>query len=90
MAEVRAAIDDIDRELVALLRRRLDFIEAAARIKPARALVRDEVRKAAVIANAVAEAERLNLPAALVEDLYERLVEFSIAHEFDRFDALNG
>ena len=44
MAEVRAGVDALDRELVALLRRRFDYMDAAARIKPERGQVRDEAR----------------------------------------------
>lgn len=90
MPEVRANIDALDRAIVRLLRQRLDFIEAAARIKQDRNAVRDEARKADVINKAKAEAERIGLPTDLVELLYEHLVEYSIAHEFVRFDALRG
>ena len=56
MAEVRAGVDAVDRELVALLARRFGYMDAAARIKPTRSAVRDEARKAQVIANARREA----------------------------------
>jgi isochorismate pyruvate lyase len=86
MAEVRAGVDRLDRELVALLARRFAYMDAAARIKPARNAVRDEDRKAQVIAQARAEAERLGLPADAIADLWERLVEASIAYELAAFD----
>lgn len=86
MPEVRAGVDQVDRELVALLARRFGYMDAAARIKPERGLVRDEPRKAQVIANVRAEAERLNLPAERLADMWDRLVEHSIAHEFEMFD----
>lgn len=86
MAEVRAGVDATDRDLVALLRRRFDFMEAAARIKPDRAAVRDEPRKAEVIANAAAAAQAAELPVGLASALWDILVEASIAHELDRFD----
>lgn len=86
MTEVRAGVDALDRELVALLARRFAYMDAAARIKPERGHVRDEGRKAEVIANACAEAERLGLPGAAIADLWERLVEASIAYELAAFD----
>lgn len=86
MTEVRAGVDQVDRELVALLARRFGYMDAAARIKPERGLVRDEPRKAQVIANVRIEAERLGLPAERLADLWDRLVEHSIAHEFEEFD----
>lgn len=87
MGEVRAAIDALDREIVALLGRRMRWIEAAGRIKPARGAVRDQWRKDDVHAKVRAEAERHNFPAGLLFDLYETLMEGSIAHEFEVFDA---
>ncbi|WP_420141554.1 chorismate mutase [Sphingomonas sp.] len=90
MAEVRAGVDALDRELVTLLTRRFGYMRAAARIKPERHMVRDEARKAEVIANAGAHAERLGLPRQAIEQLWETLVEASIAYEAERFDALRG
>jgi isochorismate pyruvate lyase len=87
MAEVRAGVDALDLELVALLRRRFDYMDAAARIKPARGAVRDETRKAQVIANARAAAEASGLPGAAIAELWDRLVEASIAYELAAFDA---
>ncbi|WP_255602440.1 chorismate mutase [Glacieibacterium megasporae] len=89
MTEVRAGVDAIDRELVAVLRRRFDFMLAAARIKPDRTAVRDEPRKAEVIANAVREAAAAELPDGLAATLWEALVEASIAYELKTFDARN-
>ena len=45
MAEVRVGVDQVDRELVALLVRRFGYMDAAARIKTDRGTVRDEARK---------------------------------------------
>ncbi len=90
MAEVRAGVDQVDRELVALLVRRFGYMDAAARIKPARGAVRDEARKAVVIAAAEAEAVAAGLPARTIADLWERLVELSIAHELAAFDRRVG
>ncbi|KQT31886.1 chorismate mutase [Sphingomonas sp. Leaf412] len=86
MAEVRAGVDQVDRELVALLRRRFDYMDAAARIKPERGHVRDEARKAQVIANARAAAEAVGVPGDAVAAMWETLVEASIAYELDAFD----
>ena len=86
MAEVRAGVDAIDRQLVELLRVRFGYMDAAARIKPERGMVRDEGRKAQVITQARAHAAQLGVPEAVVADLWERLVEASIAHELAAFD----
>lgn len=86
MIEVRAGVDQVDRELVALLVRRFAYMDAAARIKPTRAAVRDEARKAQVIANARTAAEAAGLPGDVIAALWDQLVEASIAYEFDAFD----
>ena len=87
MAEVRAGVDQVDRELIALLARRFAYMDAAARIKPARAQVRDEARKAQVVANARVAAKSAGLPADVVAQLWDALVEASIAYELEAFDA---
>lgn len=87
MAEIRAGVDQVDRELVALLARRFAYMDAAARIKPTRDAVRDEARKRQVIANVRDHARAAGLPEAALAELWDRLVEASIAYEFDRYDA---
>jgi isochorismate pyruvate lyase len=88
MVEVREGVDATDRELVALLDKRFGYMRAAARIKQSRDAVRDEERKASVIAAAVAEAETRGVPADVVADIWERLVEGSIAYEFTEWDRI--
>jgi isochorismate pyruvate lyase len=86
MTEVRAGVDQVDRELFAMLRRRFDYMDAAARIKTERGLVRDEARKAQVIANARSAAEALGMPGEAITALWDQLVEASIAYELESFD----
>ena len=86
MAEVRAGVDSVDRELVGLFAERFRFMDAAARIKPARNQVRDEPRKRQVIENAQAQAQALGLDPAIIALLWETLVEASIAHELEKWD----
>lgn len=86
MAEVRAGVDEIDRQLSALIATRFRLMDAAARIKPERGQVRDEARKARVIVNARANAAAHGWPPPAAAALWEVLVEASIAYEFDAFD----
>lgn len=86
MAEVRAGVDQVDRELIALLRRRFDYMDAAARIKPERHMVRDEGRKAQVIANARTHAAAAGLPEKEIGEIWDALVEASIAYELAQYD----
>ena len=86
MIEVRVGVDATDRELIALLARRFGYMRAAARIKSERGAVRDEARKAQVIENAVEDAKAQGIPAEVIGDIWERLVEGSIAYELTHWD----
>ncbi len=88
MTQVRAGVDEVDRQLVALLARRFGYMDAAARIKPTRGAVRDEWRKADVKAKVDAAAAAKGVDRALAERLYEDLIETSIAHELARWDLI--
>ena len=90
MNEVRGGVDAVDRDLIALLARRFDYMRAAARIKTTREAVRDEARKAAVIAAARTEARRHRLPDTAIAEIWERLVEASIEFELAEWDRLRG
>jgi isochorismate pyruvate lyase len=87
MRQVRDAIDGLDTLIVSLLAERMRYIEAAARIKPRRDTVRDEIRKAEVIAHAVKVANDRGFPPRIAYRLYDLLVESSIEHELEAFDA---
>lgn len=90
MADVRSGVDALDRELVELLARRFGYMRAAARIKPSRDQVRDEARKAEVIAAAQKAAVELGVPETLVAEFWEELVETSIAYEMREWDRLRN
>lgn len=90
MTEVRAGVDAVDARLVALIAERMRWMDAAARIKPERGLVRDETRKAQVLGNVRALAVAEGLEPAVAEALWEVLVEASIAYELRVWDGLRG
>ena len=90
MAEVRTGVDEVDRQIVALLARRFGYMDAAARIKPDRGAVRDEWRKADVKAKVDAAGGAAGVDRALLDRLYEDLIETSIAYELEVFDRTRG
>ena len=90
MIEVRAGVDQVDRELVALLVRRFGYMDAAARIKADRTAVRDEARKAEVLDNVAREAGAAGLDPARLRAVWNELVEQSIAHEAIEWDRLRA
>ena len=82
MADIRAGIDQIDDDLVRLFAERAKYIDRAAEIKaeidlPARITPRVEE----VVTNVRAHAETYGLPPDLVEKLWRRLIDWSIARE---------
>ena len=90
MAEVRNGVDRLDEQIVTLLSERFRYMDAAARIKPERSAVRDEWRKADVLAKVAASARMEIGPVERIVSLYDALVESSIAYEFDRYDETRG
>lgn len=82
MADVRLGIDGLDEELVRLFAERAAYIDAAARIKagidwPAR--IDDRVEQ--VVANVRRHALTYGLPPDMLEKLWRRLIDWSIARE---------
>ncbi len=86
MADVREGVDDVDRQIVSLLVRRFGYMDAAARIKQERETVRDEKRKAQVLDNVRQLGKDTGLPDGLTDELWENLIERSIAYEFVEWD----
>ena len=82
MTELRAEIDRLDQELVALFAQRVGYIDRAAQIKsniglPARITPRVEE----VVANVRRHAEAHGLPPDNLEKLWRKLIDWSIERE---------
>ncbi len=88
MAELRAGIDRIDREIVALLAERFGYVRQAAQIKRERSQIVDSARIEDVVAKTTALAEGLGLAPELVESLYRLMIDRFIALEAVEFDRL--
>lgn len=90
MREVRIGVDTTDRELIELLDRRFGYMRAAARIKEDRNVVRDEARKSEVVENARQDAHARDLPAQKIAEIWDLLVETSIAYELAEWDRIRA
>jgi isochorismate pyruvate lyase len=86
MADVRVGVDALDRALVALLAERQRYMDAAARIKPTRDLVRDDARIEEVVERVKAAATKAGLSHDIAEPVWRLLIERCIAHELEAFD----
>lgn len=85
MADIRAQIDRLDEDLVRLFGERAAYIDRAAEIKAAVDLpARIESRVEEVVANVRRHAATYDLPPDLVEKLWRRLIDWSIAREESR------
>ena len=90
MAEVRRGVDALDRALVQLLAERQGYMDAAARIKPSRAVVHDAARIEDVVAKVKVTATRVGLAHDIAEPVWRTLIDRCIAHEFAVWDQLNA
>lgn len=90
MTGVRAGVDEIDRMLVALIARRQGYMDAAARIKTDRGVVRDEARINEVLAKVKVEAARQRLDWSIAEPVWREMMERCIAYEFGVWDELRA
>jgi isochorismate pyruvate lyase len=82
MADIRAEIDRVDEELVRLFADRAGYIDRAGVIKTDLHLpARIEGRVEQVVQNVRRHAVTYGLPPELVEKLWRRLIDWSIARE---------
>ncbi len=82
LSEVRAGIDALDDEIVALLARRVRYIERAAALKPAAGETAEAPdRRRQVMQRVDAAALREGLPPDLAAILWTTMIEWAIAHE---------
>jgi isochorismate pyruvate lyase len=86
MAEVRVGVDALDRALVLLLAERQCYMDAAARIKPHRGVVRDVPRIEDVVAKVKVAATQAGLSHAIAEPVWRTLVDRCIAYEYSAWD----
>lgn len=90
MEDVRAGVDALDRELVALLAKRQGYMEAAARIKPAFDDVRVPWRIEDVVAKVLEEARNQGLSERIAEPVWRVLIEQCIEHEGEAWRTLRA
>ena len=90
MAELRAEIDLLDRNIVDMLSIRKTYMEQAADIKQSRDTVRDNDRVEEVVAKVTAHAIKCGADPELVSGLYRTMIEWSINYEFGKFDELKS
>src|ERR1700709_1614432 len=85
--EIRAGMDAIDREIVALIANRVAYVRAAAAFKTSSANVAAPERVAAVLKTHRQWAEAKGLNGEIIEGLYRDLVAYSVSEEHKQWEA---
>ncbi|MBD1917994.1 MULTISPECIES: isochorismate lyase [Cyanophyceae] len=81
MAEIRAEIDRLDRQVIALLGQRFAYVKAASQFKTSETAVKAPDRFQAMLQQRRAWAEEEGLNGDAIEALYRDLVNHFIAEE---------
>lgn len=81
MAEIRAEIDRLDRQVISLLGQRFAYVKAAAKFKTSAATVKAPERFEAMLQQRRLWAEEKGLNADAIAALYRDLVNHFIAEE---------
>lgn len=85
LAQVRVAIDRIDRDLIALLAERGRYVREAARFKTSEGAVRAADRVQEVIARARSTAKEFGADPSLAERVYRAMIEAFIEAELEEW-----
>ncbi|MBD2580473.1 isochorismate lyase [Oscillatoria sp. FACHB-1406] len=81
MTEIRAEIDRLDRQVIALLGQRFEYVKAASQFKTSEMAVRAPERLEAMLEERRAWAEEEGLNADAIAKMYRDLVESFIEEE---------
>ena len=88
--EIRAGMDAIDREIVALIANRVAYVRAAAAFKTSSANVAAPDRVAAVLKTRREWAEAKGLSGEVIESLYRDLVTYCVSEEHKQWLATHS
>lgn len=87
MADIRAAIDQLDRQVIELLGQRFAYVKAASQYKTSEASVKAPERLQAMLQQRREWADAVGLSPDAIEKLYRDLVNHFIAEEMKAWKA---
>ncbi len=87
MDDIRAEIDHLDRQVIALLGQRFAYVKAASRFKTSETGVRAPDRFEAMLRQRRAWAEQEGLTLDAIEQMYRNLVTYFIDEEMKHWKA---
>ena len=85
LADIRAEIDRIDQQIIALIAERAAYVQAAARFKTSETAVRADDRYQAMLQRRRAWAQARSLDPDVIEQVYRTLVDHFIAQELQQW-----
>lgn len=83
MAEIRAEVNAIDHEIIALLGRRLDYVRAAVRHKPDEQSIRNPDHWDRFFAQRRGWARDAGYDPDVIEAIYRRLYDYTVEVQLD-------
>ena len=89
IADVRGAIDDLDRRIVRLIGQRARYVSVAAHFKTGEASVRAPERQKAMLEERRRWAEEEDLSPDVIEKIYRDLVSYFVTRELDDWTSSN-
>lgn len=81
MGEIREAIDSLDSQLVKLIAKRSEYVNAAVKFKNSQSSVRDDERVKQVLLSKRILAEENGISPDLIESIYRTMIDFFINEE---------
>ena len=87
LADVRQAIDALDRQIVPLLVARSTYVARAGQLKSQKDMVVDPARIEAVVAKARDLALSLGGNGAVIEDIYRKMIDAFITFETKEWES---
>lgn len=88
LQEIRDEIDALDRQVIALLGRRFDYVKAASALKTSEAAVRAPQRLSLMLEQRREWAQQAGLNPDVIEKMYNDLVNYFIEEELQRWQNL--
>ena len=83
--DIRVEIDRLDRQIIALLGTRFEYVKAAAKFKTSETSVKAPARFESMLEQRRIWAEQENLSPDVVENLYRDLVNYFINEELENW-----
>jgi isochorismate pyruvate lyase len=87
--EIRAGMDAIDRQIIAVIADRVAYVRAAAQFKTSATAVAAPERVQAVLKSRREWAEQAGLNGEVIEALYRDLVAYCISQEKEHWEAIH-